>query len=214
MTNRYDTSENPEGQFQPGSQERVLLNKLDITEPVEMDTIELDLLEQLSIAVLDEIESDQTITVDDLCEWHRRWLGNVYPWAGEYRSVNMGKAEFQFAVAHLIPQLMTTFNSQFLTVYTPCNQMNENELVEALAKIHIEYILVHPFREGNGRLSRLLANIMALQADYPLLDFSYMDKNKSDYFLAIQAGLDNYKPMRAMFKQVLHDSLQNADDSI
>jgi cell filamentation protein len=214
MTNRYDTSENPEGQFQPGSQERVLLNKLVITDPVEMDTIELDLLDQLSIAVLDEIESDQTITVDDLCEWHRRWLGNVYPWAGEHRSVNMGKAEFQFAAAHLIHKLMTTFNSQFLTVYTPCNQMNENELIEALANIHIEYILIHPFREGNGRLSRLLANIMALQADYPLLDFSYMDKNKSDYFLAIQAGLDNDEPMKAMFKQVLHDSLQNVDDSV
>ena len=73
---------------------------------------------------------------------------------------------------------------------------------------------MHPFREGNGRLSRLLTNIMSLQANYPLLDFSFMDKNKSDYFLAIQAGLDNDKPMKAMFKQVLHDSLQNAGDSV
>lgn len=214
MADRYATTGNLEAQFQPGSQERVLLNKLDITDPVEMDEIELDLLEQLSTAILDEVESDQVITVDDLSEWHRRWLGNVYTWAGKYRSVNMGKAEFQFAAAHLITKLMATFNSQFLTVYTPCDQMNEDELVEALAKVHIEYILIHPFREGNGRLSRLLANIMALQANYPLLDFSYMDKNKSDYFLAVQAGLDNDEPMKAMFKQVLHDSLQNAGDSV
>jgi len=123
-------------------------------------------------------------------------------------------SEFQFAAAQLIPKLMTTLNSKFLTVYTPCDQMNEDELIEALAKVHIEYILVHPFREGNGRLSRLLTNIMSLQANYPLLDFSFMDKNKSDYFLAIQAGLDNDKPMKAMFKQVLHDSLQNAGDSV
>lgn len=213
MTDRYDTTGNPEGQYQPGSQNRVLLNKLDITDPVEMDVIELDLLEQLSIAVLEEVELDQVITINDLSEWHRRWLGNVYSWAGEYRSVNMGKAEFQFAAAHLIPKLMFTFNKNFLAIYTACNQMNEDELVDALAKVHIEYILVHPFREGNGRLSRLLANIMALQADFPLLDFSYMDNNKDDYFLAIQAGLDNDEPMKVMFKQVLYDSLKkNTDD--
>jgi len=214
MIDRYDTSGNPEGQFQPGSKKRVLLNKLDITDPVEINVIELDLLKQLSIAVLDEIESDQTITLDDLCEWHRRWLGNIYPWAGKYRTVNIGKAEFQFAAVHLIPKLMTIFNNEFLAAYTPCNQMNEDELVEALAKVHIEYILIHPFREGNGRLSRLLANIMALQADFPMLDFSYMDKNKENYFLAIQAGLDNDKPMQVMFKQVLHDSLLNAGDLV
>lgn len=214
MTNRYDTSGNPEGQYQPGSKNDLLINKLDITNSEEINEIELDLLEQLSIAVLDEIESDQTITAGDLCEWHRRWLGNVYPWAGKYRSVNIGKAEFQFAAAHLTPKLMTIFNDEFLAVYTPCNLMNEDELVKALANVHVEYILIHPFREGNGRLSRLLANIMALQADFPMLDFSYMDENKEDYFLAIQAGLDNDKPMQAMFKQVLRDSLMNADDSV
>ena len=41
-----------------------------------------------------KIEDEQFITSDNLCEWHRRWLGNVYEWAGQYRSVNMGKADF------------------------------------------------------------------------------------------------------------------------
>jgi len=213
MTDRYDTTGNPEGQYQPGSQNRVLLNKLDIIDPVKMDAIELDLLEQLSTTVLEEVELDQVITIGDLSEWHRRWLGNVYSWAGEYRSVNMSKAEFQFAAAHLIPKLMLTLDSKFLAIYTPCNKMNEQVLVDALAKVHIEYILVHPFRDGNGRLSRLLANIMALQADFPMLDFSYMDNNKDEYFLAIGAGLDNEEPMKAIFKQVLSDSLKkNTDD--
>lgn len=214
MTDRYDTAGNPEGQFQSGSQNRVLLNKLNITDPDEMDAVELDLLDQLSEVVLDEVKSDQAITIDDLSEWHRRWLGNVYPWAGEHRTVNMGKADFQFAAAHLIPNLIQIFNDNYLAVYTPCNQMNEDELIEALAKVHIEYILIHPFREGNGRLSRLLATIMALQADFPILDFSYMDRNKKGYFLAVQAGLDNDNPMQEMFRQVLHDSQQSAGDLI
>ena len=145
-----------------------------------------------------------------MCEWHRRWLGNVYEWAGQYRSVNMAKDDFHFAASHLVSGLMQAFNDKFLTVYMPCNTMDEAQLVDALAVIHIELILVHPFREGNGRLSRLLATVMALQAGQPLLDFSYMDENKLAYFVAVQAGLDNYEPMKAMFRQVLHASQQNA----
>ena len=212
MTDRYDTYGNPEGRYQPGSDDQVLLNKLDITNPAEMDDIELDLLDQLSEAILEELSEDQTITSVDLCEWHRRWLGNVYTWAGQYRSVNIAKDDFHFAASHLIPKLMQEFNDQYLAIYTPCTAMNEEQLIVALAVTHIELVLIHPFREGNGRLTRLLANVMALQAGQPLLDFSYMDENKQDYFLAIQAGLDNYEPMKEMFRRVLHASRLSAGE--
>jgi len=212
VADRYDTSGNPEGRYQPGSDNQVLSNKLGITDPSEMDDVELDLLEQLSETTLDEISEDQPITSEDLCEWHRRWLGNVYEWAGHYRSVNMSKGDFHFAASHLVPGLMKSFNDKFLAIYSPCHLMDEVQLVDALAMIHIEYILVHPFREGNGRLSRLLANVMALQAGQPFLDFSSMDVNKEEYFTAVQAGLDNDEPMKEMFKRVLYDAQQNADD--
>ena len=212
MTDRYDTSNTPEAQYQPDSNDTVLLNMLAITNPGEMDEIELELLNELTRELIDEIEVDQIISSADLREWHHRWLGNVFSWAGEYRSVNMAKDGFQFASAHLIPNLMNDFEKKFLNKYTSCNGMTEDELVEALAVVHIEYILVHPFREGNGRLSRLLATIMALQAEQPILDFTYMDENKSEYFEAIQAGLDDDGAMQKMFRQVLLESQQNAAD--
>ena len=212
MTDRYDASGISEGQYQPGSDDEVLLNKLNITDSSEMDEIELGLLNELTSTLIDEIEVDQVISTADLCEWHRRWLGNVFSWAGEYRSVNMGKDGFQFAAAHLIPGLMGSFEKDFLKKYTPCIDMNEDEIVEALAVVHIEYILVHPFREGNGRLSRLLATIMALQAGHPLLDYSCMDDNKTEYIAAIQAGLDNNEPMKEMFRRVLRDSQLNVNE--
>lgn len=213
MANRYETS-STESQFQPGSNDQVLLNKLGIADPEEMDDVELELLSQLTEVVLREVSQNQTIISDDLLDWHRRWLGNVYEWAGVYRSVNIGKGDFQFAAAHLVPKLMQDLNKNFLSVYTPCNGFDEESLVDALAKVHIEYILVHPFREGNGRLSRLLANIMALQAGQPVLDFTYMDGNKMEYFAAIQAGLDNEKPMKEIFRRVLRVSQQNEGDSV
>ena len=210
MTNRYETGHIAEGQFQIGSDDKVLKNKLGLIDSNEMDEVELDLLLQLTDVVLDDVTNEQIITADDLREWHRRWLGNVYDWAGHYRSVNMGKAEFHFATALLVPNLMKIFEKNFLSVYMPCKGMTDEALIDALATVHIELILIHPFREGNGRLSRLLANIMALQAGQPMLDFSVMDEQKENYFSAVQAGLDNYEPMKSIFRQVLHETQQNA----
>ena len=103
MTDRYSTLTNLEGQYQPGSNNLVLLNKLGITDLAEINQLELELLADLT-----ELEEGQILSSVDLCEWHRRWLGNVYVWAGNYRSVNMSKGDFQFATASLIPDLMNT----------------------------------------------------------------------------------------------------------
>lgn len=209
MTDRYDTTANIEAQFEPGSDDRVLTNKLGITDPAEMDDIELDLLIQLYDQIPDWVGKDQRLGVADIRVWHRRWLGNVYSWAGQYRTVNMGKGDFQFAAATQIDRLMEVLDRDFLCCYTPCSKITDEQLIEAIAKVHIELILIHPFREGNGRISRLLANVMAMQAGKPEVDFSDWDKQKDRYFSAIQAGLDDYEPMIALVKQVLHDAGKN-----
>lgn len=204
MTNRYDTTGNPEGQYQPGSNDTVLVNKLSITDSQEMDDIELDLLDQLYEAVLADVEVDQVITVADIFDWHRKWLGNVYEWAGRERSVNMGKGEFHFAAAQQIPYCLKELDNNYLSLYTPCNKMDDEQLIEAIAVVHVEFILVHPFREGNGRIARLLANVMALQANKPELDFSAWDAERENYFIAIQAGMgSNYEPLKAFVRQAL-----------
>lgn len=211
-SDRYDTSSNLEAQFEPGSNDSVLKNKLGIQSAAEMDEVELDLLIQLYDAVPDQVEADQTLSSADIKEWHRRWLGNVYAWAGQYRSVNMGKGDFHFAAAAQIDRLMGELDKRFLARYTPCAGMTDEQLVEAIATVHIELILIHPFREGNGRLSRLLANVMAMQANRPELDFSLWDEQKARYFSAIRAGLDDYEPMKALVRQVLPGAGKHEDD--
>jgi fido (protein-threonine AMPylation protein) len=60
----------------------------------------------------------------------------------------------------------------------------------------VEFILIHPFREGNGRLSRLLCDVLSVLAGKGLLDYSLWDEHKAFYFKAIQAGVSgNYSPM-------------------
>lgn len=76
------------------------------------------------------------------------------------------------------PQLLAEFERDCLHRYTPCENMDAHALAEAIAICHVELILVHPVREGNGRLSRLLADVMAVQAGRGPLDYSHWDANK------------------------------------
>lgn len=92
---------------------------------------------------------------------------------------------------------------------TPCNFADRAAVIRALAETHVELVLIHPFRDGNGRLVRVLSTLMALQAGLPLLDFSMIagDKKK-EYFAAVQAGLDkNYVPMERLFAEIIERSL-------
>lgn len=77
-----------------------------------------------------------------------------------------------FANPNFISNLMEKFEKDFLAKYTPCHFENIDELAYALGIVHIEFILIHPFREGNGRTARLLANLMAMQAKKPPMNFT------------------------------------------
>ena len=89
--------------------------------------------------------------------------------------------------------------------------MNDEELIKAIAECHVEFIVIHPFREGNGRLGRVLSTVMALQADMPVLDFSILEKNNDRYIKAIHAGhAGDYEPMKLLFSDVLEYSIEQS----
>ena len=140
---------------------------------------------------------------------HKEWLGNIYAWAGIPRSVNLSKDGFDFAMARVIPTLLGEFERVQLRKYTPCRFIDRDDVAQALAEVHVELMLIHPFREGNGRLGRLLATLMALQAGLPQLEFSEMlGDRKSEYFASVRAGLDrNYQPMKVLFSDVIERSV-------
>ena len=104
---------------------------------------------------------------------------------------------------------MEDFEQNLLRRYTPCQFEERPEFVRALAETHVELVLIHPFREGNGRVARVLATLMALQGGRPFLDFSLVaEEQKKRYFAAVQAGLDrNYEPMETIFAAIIERSL-------
>ena len=201
----YDASGLIEAQFEPGSRGRVLKNLLGIKSKREMDQAEA----QEQLRTLEELVRiyDQThrFTAADVRKIHKMWLEPIYAWAGNYRQVNLSKGDFPFAAANQIPRLMIEFEKGPLREYTPCRFTEMSEIARAIAVVHTELLLIHPFREGNGRVTRLLAVLMALQAGLPPLDFGNIKgRKRQEYFRAVQAGLDrDYKPMEEVFSAVI-----------
>lgn len=210
MSNRY-TARGPEAESEPGSRGRVLRNRLGVMSAREMAHRESESLLVATQRMIDETEVEQRFTEDDIRRMHRLWLGKIYVWAGEYRQVNMEKGNFMFAAAAQVPRLMQEFERGPLHEYTPCRFETTDEQARALAVIHAELILIHPFREGNGRCARLLAMLMGLQAGLPALDFGGIrGEQKRLYFAAVHAALSrNYVPMTEVFRGVIARTLRS-----
>ena len=210
LKDRYDTADFDESQFEPGSRRRVLKNLLGIASKREMDQLEgreqVRSLEELSAFY----DKDHRFTAADVCRIHQVWLGRIYSWAGRYRQVNVRKGEFSFAAAAQIQKLMADFEEGPLRQHTPCRSTSIDRLAASLAEVHVELVLIHPFREGNGRAARILAVLMGLQAGLPALVFDKLsDRKRRQYFAAVQAGLDrNYDPMTNLFTAVIEKTLQ------
>jgi cell filamentation protein len=190
----------------------VLRNRLGIKSPKEIDDADARALERAMVELVGKYSEDHRFTAEDICEFHKMWLGEIYEWAGECRQVNVSKREFPFAAASRVPSLMEEFEGDVLARHTPCNFKERADTFRALAETHVELVLIHPFREGNGRLARVLSILMALQAGLPLLDFTLIaEEKKQEYFAAIQAGLDkNYGPMERLFAEIIERSLASS----
>jgi cell filamentation protein len=205
---RYDVSALPETQFESGSNGQVLKNRLGLTSKQDMDSAEARALEQAMDVLVRTYDETHRFTAADLCHCHRIWLGDIYEWAGHYRQVNVSKDGFPFAAATQVHALMVQFERDVLRRCTPCTFADRAEVVRSLAETHVELVLIHPFRDGNKRLARVLSTLMALQAGLPLLDFTVIaGKSKNAYIAAIQAGLDkHYEPMERLLREIIEQS--------
>lgn len=192
-----------QGQFESGSNELVLKNKLGIILPEEMGDAETLLLKKLYDYVF-QSQLPQELTIQLIKTWHRKWLGPIYEWAGQFRAVYLSKENFVFANAELIPKLMLNMEVNYFSRFSELQNLDSQALVSYMAETHVEFILIHPFREGNGRLSRLILDVIAVKAGYYPMDYSLWDENKDYYFKSIQAGLSgNINHMKRLVKDIL-----------
>lgn len=197
---RYEVT-GSEGEYQLGSNDTVLANKAGITDPNDMSIAETELLEGLYEYVFYDFPERLEWTL--LCEWHRKWLGNLYDWAGRLRTVDMAKPDIRFASPLQIDKLAKQFSGEYLERFDQIPDMDDDDLIAFLAEVHVEFILIHPFREGNGRLSRLLLDVLAVKAGLQPLDYTLWDEHKDFYFKAVQSGRDgDYQYVERLIRDV------------
>lgn len=205
---RYTTPEGPEAEFQPGSKGEVSLNLKGITCKNEIERLEYSELVRVQEEYLQTVESSTPITVSFICKMHKDWLGSIYKWAGHYRSVELAKAGFQWPPAYLVEKNMKDFETSVLKEHTPCKAGPVTAVAMSIAKVHAELLLIHPFREGNGRLARWLADIMALQGGFPVPEYGFVGKGaiiqKKRYLDGVKRGyIKDYQPLANFFEETI-----------
>jgi len=209
---RYVTPEGNEVEFQPGSRGRILRNLLGITKKSDMDRAEYEALLKAQELFLERVGPDTRFTADLIRAMHRCWLGIIYPWAGEYRTVELQKGSFRWPPAFRVEQNMLGFEADSLRRNTPCRAENLREVARRIAEVHAELLLIHPFRDGNGRVARWLADLMALQAGLPAPRYDFDDKKSGgrnkQYLKDVVCGYgQDYEPLASFFTAAIEARL-------
>lgn len=155
------------------------------------------------IQLSESLTSRTKFNVSYILKMHKLSLNHLYSFAGKYRDVNISKGGFTFPASRFLPQTMEEFEIQIL-FRLPNKYHSKDELIEDIAKVHGELLFIHPFREGNGRTARMLANLMARKQGYDSLKFELIKEREFDkYVSAVQSAADkNYKKMQKIINSI------------
>ena len=181
----------------------ILPNLLHLNEKEDIDNAEFEGFLYTELYLTDKLTSRTKFNEKYIQQIHKLALNELYSFAGKYRTVNMSKGGFLFPAAQFIPQSMSTFENDILNVL-PNTYKNEESLISDIAKVHGELLFIHPFRDGNGRTARILANLMVRKQGYNGLHFERIDEKVFiQYVTAVQRVAEkNYEPMKEVIKLI------------
>lgn len=208
MAARYHVPSGVEVEAEPGSHGRVLRNRLGIKRKTLMDRVEYQALVAAQTHYLHRIESSTRFTASMIRQMHRDWLGGIYELAGVYRTVEVSKGDMAWPPAMRVHANMEHFSHNILTQFTPCRFTDIEDVCHAMAVVHAELLLIHPFRDGNGRIARWIADLMAAQAGLPLPVYRFEGRGsqrvRAYYLTAVQQGyLQRYDSLATFFREAL-----------
>lgn len=187
----------------PDSQKEVLPNLLGIVSVAALGIAEFEGFLKAEIVYTEKLTKHTKVSVEYILRLHKLALGHLYSFAGDLRSVNMSKAGFVFAAAMYLPETMSQFEQDILSKL-PDRYKNTEDLVRDIAIVHGELLFIHPFREGNGRTARIIANLMARKQGFDALRFDLIDERRfPEYVTAVQkSALKDYKPMIELIQTI------------
>lgn len=187
----------------PGSQGAVLPNLLGLRTSEEIALSEFEGFLKAEILLTEALTKRTKFNIAYILKIHKLALGHLYAFAGKYRDVNISKGGFPFAAARFLAQTMQGFEEEVLGKL-PNTYESKELLIWDIAVVHGELLVIHPFREGNGRTARILANLMARKQGYLALEFEKVgEKEFEQYVAAVQKAAEkDYNPMVAFIQAI------------
>ena len=168
-----------------------LQNKLGLTDELELAREEERISKQQALALYDTglLNTFPVGTFAGLAMIHKYLFEDIYEFAGQMRTVNIAKGNFRFApVMYLRPALESI------------DRMPQSTFDEIIEK-YVEMNVAHPFREGNGRSTRIWLDCILKKELHQVVDWSRVDK--SDYLMAMERS-----PVKDLeIKVLLHKAL-------
>lgn len=176
-----------------------LENKLGITDATELARTEELLSKKRALELFenDILENLRAGTVESLTVVHRCLFQDVYDFAGTLRDVNIAKGTFRFAPLMYLEASLEHVGSM--------PQSTFDEIVEK----YVEMNIAHPFREGNGRSTRIWLDLILKRELGLVVDWSRVDKD--DYLLAMERSPVKDIEIKHLLKQALTDKVHDRD---
>lgn len=143
------------------------------------------------------IDSIEVGTVKGLQQIHAYLFGGLYDFAGQIRTVNIAKAGFQFAMAQYLGQTLADVE-----------RMPEDSFENIIDK-YVEMNVAHPFREGNGRATRIWLDLMLKKNLRQCIDWNHVDKRK--YLEAMTRSVAGPTSIKDLLRPALTDKINDRD---
>ena len=177
----------------------MLDNKLGITDSTELARTEEKISKQKAIEMFENgfLEKLEPGTYESLAAIHKYLFDEIYDFAGKIREVNLAKGNFRFAPLMYLEAALQSIDKM--------PQSTFDEIIEK----YVEMNVAHPFREGNGRSTRIWLDLMLKKEISYVVDWSKVDKE--DYLLAMERSPIKDIEIKFLLKNALTDNIHDLE---
>lgn len=177
----------------------VLENKLNITDSAELARVEEKISKKKALELFEKklLDAFEVGTFSGLKKIHDYLFGDIYDFAGKMRTVNIAKGNFRFAPVMYLEAALKNID-----------EMSQSTFDEIIEK-YVEMNVAHPFREGNGRSTRIWLDCILKKELGQVIDWSKIDKE--DYLLAMERSPIKDVEIKHLLKNALTDNINSRD---
>ena len=177
----------------------VLANKLNIHNQLELNKAEEKISKQKAKNFFEngEINRIEIGTFKGLSQIHAYLFGDIYDFAGKLRDVNIAKGNFRFAPLMYLPQSLENIDA-----------MPQNNFEQIIEK-YVEMNIAHPFREGNGRATRIWFDLILKKELKQVIDWNEVDK--ADYLLSMERSVVKDVEIKQLLRNALTDKIDDRE---